>query len=386
MIDAHRIIFNGFDSLDFDVTTHLAFDSDNGGTSSFLNRDSVHSEHYDGSYRRIHSYKYNDVVTPTFTFIKQNFEDFTPEENRRMLSWLTASDKPGLLKVYQDDSNVLSYQLFGNFTETEVYKLGNGRVVGYVATFESSAPYAYSRKFVYPEVHVTATEINNNDETNDYLAVSGTQTFNITCDSDEYNKLIYPKVTIVFDEGNIYFPTTTDPMASNFTMIPNVIYSYGDNRCININQGDINDQGKFVLSKEDLSDNTVASGNLVGNHYYFPKDRTVRKVVVDSSGVNYTWKTVSIIGAAITINNSYTLNGETVPKEVIVAGGAPGETIILDGTNKIISSATSNQLKIIGDDFNWEWPSLITGENAITVTGNCKIKFEWLEPRKVGSL
>ena len=188
MIDAHRIVFNGFDSLDFDVTTHLAFDSDNGSTPSFLNRDSVHSEHYDGSYRRIHSYKYNDVVTPTFTFIKQNFEDFTPEENRRMLSWLTASDKPGLLKIYQDDSNVLSYQLFGNFTETEVYKLGNGRVVGYVATFESSAPYAYSREFIYPEVHANDTEITDNDETNDYLTVSGTKEFTITCNTDEYNK------------------------------------------------------------------------------------------------------------------------------------------------------------------------------------------------------
>ena len=91
MIDAHRIVFNGLDSMDLDITSHLSFDSDVGSATSFLNRDAVYSEHYDGSYRRIHSYKYNDVLTPVFTFVKQNFSDFTQEENRRMLSWLTAT-------------------------------------------------------------------------------------------------------------------------------------------------------------------------------------------------------------------------------------------------------------------------------------------------------
>ena len=185
MIDAHRVVFNGMDSLDFDITPHLSFDGDVGGSANFLNRDSIHSEHYDGSFRRIHSYKYNEVLSPTFTFIKQDFSDFDEAENRQILAWLTVSNKPGWIEIYKDDSNVVSYRLFGNFIETEVYKLGNSRVVGYVATFESSAPYAYSRKFIYPEVYATAEEINHNDESNDYLTIDGVKTFKITCNTDE---------------------------------------------------------------------------------------------------------------------------------------------------------------------------------------------------------
>ena len=387
MIDAHRIVFNGLDSMDLDITSHLSFDSDVGSATSFLNRDAVYSEHYDGSYRRIHSYKYNDVLTPVFTFVKQNFSDFTQEENRRMLSWLTASDKPGWLEVYQDDSNVVSYRLFGNFTETEQYKLGNGRVVGYVATFESSSPYAWSRKIVYPEVYATADEINNNDENNDYLAVSGTQEITLVCNSDEYSKPLYPKVTITFNNSkpeDIYFPVTTDPQANNSKMIPNVLYSYEGKLYVNINKGDTNDQGKVEI-KEVLSTDTPADGKEANRYYYFPQDKAVKKAVPGDDGVPYMWKTVSLIGAAVKIDSPYTLNGETVVKEITVSGGAQGEKIILDGTNKVIYSDT-NQLKIIGDDFNWEWLAFVTGTNTFSVTGNCKIKFEWLEPRKVGSL
>ena len=384
MISAHRLIFNGFSTEDFDVIPYLGFDSDDGATPSFLNTSGVYTEHYDG-HRTIHRAKYNEVLTPRFTLIKKDESDFNAAENRKILSWLTASEKPGFIEIYKDDSNVLEWKIFGCIASVEQYKLGNGRIVGYEFEVESSHPYAWSRKFTYPEVYSTIEELNNNDETNDYLAVSGTETFTIECNSDEYNKLIYPKVTITFDEGNIYFPVTTDPMASNYTMIPNVLYSYNGDLYININQGDTSDKGKYVILENLLTD-TGASGYMVGAHYYFPQDRTVRKVVVDDSGVNYTWKTVSLVGAAIKIDNSYVLNGEAVPKEVIVAGGSPGETIILDGMNKVISSATNNQLKIIGEDFNWEWPSFITGENVITVTGNIKIKFEWLEPRKVGSL
>lgn len=384
MISPYKIKWAGLSSLDLDLWTELSFDGDSGPTSTFLNKENIITEHYDGR-RTIHRSKHQDVLTPTVTFVKQDYEEISFDENRKILSWLTSSEYPGYLEVYHDDSEVMSYKLFGNWTEVEQYKLSGSRVAGYVATFESSAPYAYSRKFTYPEVYATTDEINNNDENNDYLAVSGTEEITIICNSDEYNKLLYPKVTIIFDESNTYFPVTTDPMASNYTMIPNVIYSYNGKLYINVNQGDADDQGKYVIA-ESLSTDTPASSALVGRHYYFPQDKTVKKVVTDSSNTNYAWKIVSIVGSAIKIDNSYTLNGEATTKEVIVAGGAPGETIVLDGNNKVISGGVDNQLRIVGDDFNWEWPSLVSGENILAVTGNCRIKFEWLEPRKVGSL
>lgn len=381
MIDAHKIVYNNLSSEEFDVIVNASFDSDDGATASFLSREGVYTEHYDG-HHTIHRAKYNEVFTPRFTLIKNDYGDFDATENRKILSWLTASEKPSWLEVYKDDSNVMEWRVFGCVTSIEQYKLGNGRIVGYEFEIESSHPYAWSRKFTYPEVYATTEEIGKNDENNDYLVVSGTEEFTLTCNSDEYNKLLYPKVTITFDEGNIYFPVTTDPMVANYTMIPNVLYSYNGKLYININNGDSSDQGKYEITQS-LSANTQASGALAGGYYYFSTDKTVRKVIaIQNSDNTYSdaWKTVSSVGAAVTIKH------QQASKETIIAGGAPGETIMLDGTNKVISSDTSNQLKIIGDDFNWEWPSLVTGENVMTITGNCKIKFEWLEPRKVGSL
>ena len=60
--------------------------------------------------------------------------------------------------------------------------------------------------------------------------------------------------------------------------------------------------------------------------------------------------------------------------------------LALDGTNKVISGNNYSKTRIIGDGFNWEWIPFAYGENNLTVMGNCKIKFEWLEPRKVGSM
>lgn len=428
MTSPYKIKWAGMSSLDFDVWTELSFDEDSGQTSTFLNRENITTEHYDGK-RTIHRSKYQEVLSPTITFIKQDYENFDFDENRKILSWLTSRENPGFLEIFHDDSEVVSYRLFGNWIEIEQYKLGNGRVVGYVATFESTHPYAWSRKFTYPEVHVDIAEISNNNEENDYLTVSGKQSIKITCNSDEYNKLLFPKVTIIFDDGIIYFPVESNPQDAPDKMIPNVIYKWHeeyrkatsyqedfvyysdtkgtladpqpssateignrtyyikvsqDHLYININQGDQSDQGKVEILNTYASE-TPPSNLLAEGYYYFSTDQTVRKIVKDDKN-NLLWKIVSHVGAAVKIDNDYTLNGEPVKKEVIIAGGALGETVILNGANKIISSTNNNQLNTIGDDFNWEWPSFVAGDNTLAVTGNCKIKFEWLEPRKVGSL
>lgn len=391
MIDAHRVVFHGIDSLDLDLTPHLSFDSDGGGTASFLNRESVHSEHYDGSFRRIHSYKYNEVLSPTFTFVKSNFSDFSETENRKILAWLTGSDKPGWIEIYKDDSNVLSYKLFGNFIETEVYKLGNGRVVGYVATFESSSPYAYSRVFTYPEVYQTIDEIGSNDETNDYLTISGTDEFTITCNTDEYNKPVYPKVTVTFTGENPYFPIDVNPLEENtYPMVPNVIYSWIDkdeDEHLYVNLNGTEHNGRYAV--QPLASDTEASGSTVAyKYYYFPADNAIKTTVATTvNGVaSYKWETVALIGMAVRIKNTYISDGVSTTKEAIIAGGAMDEVVILDGTNKLVSGARGTAARIVGDHFNWEWIPLFYGDNMITVHGNCTIKFEWLEPRKVGSL
>lgn len=381
MISPYKIKWAGLSSLDLDVWTELSFDGDSGQTSTFLNRENVTTEHYDGR-RTIHRSKHQEVLTPTITMIKQDYGDFSFDENRKMLSWLTSSEAPGYLEVFHDDSEVVSYRLFGNWTEVEQYKLGNGRVVGYVATFESNAPYAWSRKLIYPEVHKTTSEVINNDETNDYLQVYGTKPITITCNTDEYNKPIYPKVTINFSNSDIFIPIDKDPTKDNYVMIPNVIYKHGNNYYINLPS-----IGEKVQLPDPVISN-MASTNLnsltLGRYYYFSQEGVIAKVIMKDD--KHALETITAVGVAVKIEN------ETSGTDTIVAGAAMGETIILDGSNKVISAYTKingalvQEPKIIGNNFSWKWLSLNYGDNNVVITGNCEVKIEWIEPRKVGSL
>ena len=65
-----------------------------------------------------------------------------------------------------------------------------------------------------------------------------------------------------------------------------------------------------------------------------------------------------------------------------MTNNASDETVTIDGANKIIK--TSLTRRIFGDDFNWAWLELYDGKNEITVDGNCDVKLEWREVRKVG--
>ena len=427
MISAHRLIFNGFSTEDFDVIPYLSFDEDNGAVSSFLNADGIYTEHYDG-HRTIHRAKYNEALTPRFTLIKKDYGDFDTTENRKILSWLTVSEKPGWLEVYKDDSNVLEWRIFGCITSVEQYKLGNGRIVGYEFEMESSHPYAWSRKFTYPEIYNTVEEISNNDETNDYLVVSGTEEFIVTCNTDEYNKLLYPKVTINFKGKNEYFPINVNPLEDiAYPMVPNVIYSWFeeyrkaveykpstvyysdkngtkagvqpttqteitngnyfikvDETHLYVNLNGIEDNGKYEIQALS-SDEIIQEYPPIDYKYYLLPNGYIYKLTTNDDN-EYMWKSVALIGMAVKISNTYMFDNSLTTKEAIIAGGTMDEVVVLDGANKIISGTKSTSARIIGDDFNWEWIPLVYGKNTITVSGNCTIKFEWLEPRKVGSL
>ena len=386
MISAQRIEWQGLDSLNFDLITDLAFDSDDGNSPSFLNQDGIYTEHYDG-HRTVYRAKKNEFFNPTFTFIKAGFGDFTIDEQRKILNWLS-TEKPGWLNVYHDDSNVLSYRCFGTWESIELYKLGNGRVVGYVVTFASTHPYAWSNKFIYPEVHHTIAEIGNNDETNDYLDVDGLSSVAITCNTDEYNKLIYPKVVVDFRGKNIYYPVGERPKDAE-RMIPNALYRFVENGkdayCVRVvvnNEINIVDVISINGGAEPSQELLEANPNGYF-HIQDGKDHTIKRIV------DGRWEIVAKISAAVKINTTYTFNGEDISKEVILKGASLDEKITLDGTNKIVtvdSNLSDYKPRIIGDDFNWEWLPLAYGDNKITISGNCAVQIQWIEPRKVGSL
>jgi hypothetical protein len=270
MISANRIKYAGYSSEDFDVFCQFAFDSDNGESDSFLNREAISSDSYHGKFKRVHGYKYSDSFSPTFTFIKKDFGDFTFEEQRRVLSWLTSKSTPSFLTVYNDESDTIAFECLGAFVEPKPYKLGNNRTVGVIVRFESTTPWALSPLCILTK------------EPQD-------PTLDIDISTDDWEAPIYPRITIK----------------------PN-------------NETDI----------------------------------TITNTHTDENGIIKIFST--------TIKNNI-----------------KGETIILDGANRTVSSSRATG-RVFGDDFDWKWIPLLNGNNSLAVDGNCIIIAEYRTPIKCG--
>ena len=177
-------------SIPFDITTEFSFDGDDGESETYLSREAVASESYNGSLKRASGYKWSESMSPTITIIKENFENFTIEENRTILKWLTSRKTSGFLDIYDDkNSNAILYSILGNFTSVKQYKLGNGRVVGITATFESLAPYAFSGLQTIKQIY--------NEETETFDDV-----LKITINTDDQATPIMPKITIKFKDSS----------------------------------------------------------------------------------------------------------------------------------------------------------------------------------------
>jgi hypothetical protein len=147
--------------------------------SSYLNRSAVSSESHDGRYKNTTRYKYDELFSPQFTIVKKDFSDFTQEEVRKVLKYLTSTDKPALLEVYYDGaSNIVDWACIGGFTSIEMYKIANSRTVGIVAQFEAITPFAMSDLYT---VTKTITSADNK--------------ITINIDTDD-NKPVYPRITI----------------------------------------------------------------------------------------------------------------------------------------------------------------------------------------------
>lgn len=192
-------------SIEMGCRTDVSFNSDDGATESYLSKEAVSSDSYDGTMRRTHMYRYTDVLSAQFTFTKEDEEEFTREENRTMLSWLTAKKTDGLLSVYFDDAEQPEYELIGNFVSVEPEKLSNNRIVGYTCTFECISPYAYSpvRKYSY--------------------TVADSLSFILNSYSDEYDSFIYPKITLTTN-------ATTDISIVNSSVTTAVLTNEGEQK------------------------------------------------------------------------------------------------------------------------------------------------------------
>lgn len=344
MIEANRIEYRGYSSIDFDLITCLSFESDNSEVNTYLTREAVASESYRGEFKRIHQMKYTDTFTPKFTFIKEGFGDFNTEEIRKVLRWLTGGANASFLTVYKDDSNVVHFEILGAFSNVSLYKLGNGRCVGVVATFESAHPYAFSPLYTHTQSVVNTSH----------------QKFTINVDTDEEESAIYPRITI--RQNNSVLVYVDRQMIVNGAWvdgdyIDGTVYYYADA------QNPDGTTGAYYYNQHN------ANGSIV------PTVRESHK----GSPVTTSTKTSVIIKNVNT--DEY---GKVHTSYLRIKNNSAGETVVLDGANRVVSSSATK--RIFGNDFDWQWLPLYNGKNEITVIGNCDIKLEYRAIRKIGEI
>ena len=356
MIAPYKIRWDGLISNELsplDIITLLAFESDSGETETFLNRQAVISETYNGALKRGCTYKWSESMTPKLTIMKQDHSDFSPEENRRILKWLTGRPTAGYLDIYSnptatgvdlyEDDMDIEYSLLGNFIEVNQYKLGNSRIVGYTATFETLTPYAFSA------LH---NEIKAWDVTR-YIEGQRANKLIINIDTDEPASAIYPKITI----------------KQLGTIIPVDYQMVSDNQWID---------------NADWMDGTVYYYEARKEYYYAQHltDGTIQPTTVQHNDLPTLETTSVVIKSALLDDNDLPITNTMTTLKLANNNGT--ETIVIDGANKVISRINRPSTDVIGNDFNWTWIPLYQGKNQIEIIGNCQVTIEYREVRKVG--
>lgn len=372
MISPHRIKYRGIESTELnilDLIMCVAFDSDNGETSTYLNREAVVSETYNGRYKRVHSYKYSESFSPKFTFMKKDFGNFTIEEVRQVIKWLTSTDTTALIDVYYDDSEAVSWSAIGGWTEISTYKLANNRTVGIVATFEAITPYALSDLYTVTKTITSATD----------------NKVTINIDTDD-NQPVCPRITIK-GKGTII------PIAAGTTfnvysdMVPNTVYYNGANYYWKSDESALvtgATEPNYGWSKVTRDTIYSASDEIKEETvYYYTSDQKYRWIDPYTFKTSTTNPNLTTTSVRITNKHTDSFNNVKTYNSTIVKNNGATETIVVDGANQIISS--SGTKRIFGDDFvGWKWLELYDGKNEITVEGNCDIILEYRTVVKCG--
>ena len=171
------------------------FEPDNGEMDAFLGMEPIYTESYDGTRRIDYGAKFNSVATIKITMIKGDHSDFSEQDVRSYLKWLTGARTNSYLELIVGEE--VKYSFLGRVTGMYQQKM-DARTVGLSIEFSSVSPWAYSA-VQKPEL----LKINNTTVADYYLD-------NL---SDDLYTYVYPKLTIINNDGEsliIYNKTTKE--------------------------------------------------------------------------------------------------------------------------------------------------------------------------------
>lgn len=165
---AYRFTYRNQSNIDFDVITSVAFEAgfDQIGTGTAM--EAIESDKYDGT-KIDYSAIYTDRIELQITMVKGDYTEFTRQEKRDILRWLSGHKQASWLQLYdEDESNIIDF--FGRFTSIDE-KTADSRTIGYVATFKSPYPYGFSpvREIKHKFAGSDTIVVNNDTDIKDYV-------------------------------------------------------------------------------------------------------------------------------------------------------------------------------------------------------------------------
>ena len=170
------ISYKGKTNYDFQlVVSHFSDNADFGEFDSYQTMEPIYMDNYDGTLRHDYGARHTAVATPVVTFVDPDGDNISPYKIRAVMRWLTGSKDISFMDIC-DDTGKSMCSYIGRFTDAKLYKI-DARVVGIIATFTSTSPFAYSP---IKEARFTVTQ-------------DGTD-FILDCDSDDQYNVLYPTV------------------------------------------------------------------------------------------------------------------------------------------------------------------------------------------------
>ena len=150
------------------------FDADQGESETGLATESIYTASADGTKRNLYGTKYSGAEPVRITLIKQNGGEFSIDDNRRILKWLTGAQTDSWLDLISGDE--VQYRMFGHVQNVLQYKL-DARIIGIIVVFESASPWAFSDLQTQTEMidgTKTISLVNQSDDLYGYTSVNVT--------------------------------------------------------------------------------------------------------------------------------------------------------------------------------------------------------------------
>ena len=311
------------------IITHLD-GGDDGEVDSFLGMDPIYTENADGTRRLDYGAKYNNVAAPKITVIKQDGGTFSVAEIRDCLKWLTGSRKTSLLDVMEHFE-----EEFVSTGEDNRFTLRNKPDDVY-AVLINGTQLDRSRwgRLFNSETETVTIELRDKPNDGDVVKIV-------------YNKLKFSFIGRVTNVWQHKIHAKTVGLVIEFTSVSPWAMSPVYSKTFDVEGTQENPIEIKIFNESDDADSYV-----------------YMKTTYTNAG-----------GSRLILTNT------TTGEETEIQNLATQEIVVME-SNQVITSDRINRK--FGDDFNFIFPRLISGENIFHAVGTGEIKFEYTVPLKVG--